>query len=65
MVEYWSFSLFFCLAELWGSVVISVLFWGLANEVCSVSEARAVYPLMGIAANVALVSWGEALWSVA
>ena len=23
----WTYSLFFCFAELWGSVVISVLFW--------------------------------------
>ncbi len=59
VVEYWTFSLFFCVAELWGSVVISVLFWSLANEVCNVTEARAVYPLMGIAANVALVRGGK------
>lgn len=58
VVEHWTFSLFFCSAELWGSVVISVLFWSLANEVCSVEEARAVYPLMGVAANVALVLAG-------
>lgn len=33
VIENWTFSLFFCGAELWGSVVISVLFWSLANEV--------------------------------
>ena len=27
MVGHWTYSLFFCMAELWGSVVISVLFW--------------------------------------
>ena len=32
VVENWTFSLFFCVAELWGAVVISVLFWTLANE---------------------------------
>ena len=26
-IENWTFSLFFCAAELWGAVVISVLFW--------------------------------------
>lgn len=57
--QYWTFSLFYCAAELWGSVVISVLFWSLANEVCTVSEAKSVYPLMGIAANVALVLSGN------
>jgi AAA family ATP:ADP antiporter len=58
VVQYWTFSLFYCSAELWGSVVISVLFWTLANEVCTVAEAKSVYPLMGIAANVALVLSG-------
>ncbi|PRW58365.1 ADP,ATP carrier 1 isoform A [Chlorella sorokiniana] len=59
VIEYWTFSLFYCASELWGSVVISVLFWSLANEVCTVSEAKTVYPLMGIAANVALVLSGS------
>jgi AAA family ATP:ADP antiporter len=59
VVENWTFSLFFCVAELWGAVVISVLFWTLANEVCTVQEAKAIYPLMGIAANVALVAAGN------
>jgi AAA family ATP:ADP antiporter len=59
MVENWVFSLFFCAGELWGGVVISVLFWTLANEVCSVSDAKTIYPLMGIAANIALVVAGN------
>jgi len=59
VIEHWTFSLFFCVAELWGAVAISVLFWGLANEVCSVADARAIYPLMGVAANVALVVAGN------
>lgn len=45
-------------SELWGAVVISVLFWTLANEVCTVDEAKSVYPLVGIAANIALVLAG-------
>jgi len=59
MIENWVFSLFFCAGELWGGVVISVLFWTLANEVCSVSDAKTIYPLMGIAANIALVVAGN------
>lgn len=54
----WTYSLFFCMAELWGAVVISVLFWSLANEVCTVDEAKAVYPFMAIGANIALVAAG-------
>ena len=59
VVENWTFSLFFCFAELWGSVVIAVLFWTLANDVCTVDEAKTVYPMMGISANVALVAAGS------
>jgi hypothetical protein len=59
VVENWTFSLFFCFAELWGSVVIAVLFWTLANDVCTVEEAKTVYPMMGISANVALVAAGN------
>lgn len=59
VVENWTFSLFFCIAELWGSVVISVLFWSLANEVCDVQDAKTIYPLMGISANFALVVAGN------
>ena len=29
----WTFCLFYVMAELWGSVVVSVLFWGFANQV--------------------------------
>lgn len=59
IAQYWTFSLFYCAAELWGAVVISVLFWSLANDVCTVSEAKSIYPLVGIAANVALVCAGS------
>lgn len=30
----WTYCLFYVMAELWGSVVVSVLFWGFANQVC-------------------------------
>ena len=28
------------MAELWGSIVVSVLFWGLANSLMTVNEAK-------------------------
>ena len=31
----WTFCLFYVMAELWGSVVVSLLFWGFANQVCN------------------------------
>ena len=61
MYEHWTYSVFFCVAELWGAIVISVLSWTLANELCTVSEAKTVYPLVGIAANCALVLAGNVM----
>lgn len=61
IISNWSFSLFYLFAELWGSVVLSVLFWGQANAVMNVGEAKKYYPLFGIGANVALLFAGEVM----
>jgi len=55
----WTYALFYVLAELWGSVVLSLLFWGFANEITKVDEAKQFYPLFGLGANVALVISGR------
>jgi ATP/ADP translocase len=52
MVRNWMFTLFYCSAELWGDVVLSLLFWGLANEMTTIEEAPGLYPLFGVGANV-------------
>ena len=36
----WTYALFYTLANLWGSVVVSLLFWGFANEITTVDEAK-------------------------
>jgi AAA family ATP:ADP antiporter len=59
IVRNWSFALFYVLAEMWGSVVTSLLFWGFANEVTTVDEAKKYYPLFGMGANVALIFSGQ------
>jgi ATP:ADP antiporter, AAA family len=57
----WSYCLFYVMAELWGSVVVSVLFWGFANQITTVEEASQFYPLFGLGANVALIFSGQAV----
>jgi AAA family ATP:ADP antiporter len=61
MVRNWTFTLFYCGAELWGDVVLSLLFWGLANETTSIEEAPLLYPLFGLGANVGQAVSGRAL----
>jgi len=55
----WTFSLFYLAAELWGSIVVSLLFWGFANSCVSVDQAKKYYPIFGLFANVALVFSGQ------
>ena len=55
----WTYAVFYTLANMWGSVVVSLLFWGFANEITTVSEAKKYYPLFGLMANVALIFSGQ------
>ncbi|KAF4366769.1 hypothetical protein G4B88_022062 [Cannabis sativa] len=59
ILRIWSFCLFYVMAELWGSVVILVLFWGFANQIMTVDEAKRFYPLFGLGANIALIFSGQ------
>ena len=36
----WTYSLFYLLANMWGSVVVSLMFWGFANEITTVRAWR-------------------------
>lgn len=57
----WTFSLFYILSELWGSAVLSLMFWGFANEISRVTEAKRFYTLLGLGANIALLMSGPAI----
>ena len=41
----WIQSLFFVVAELWGQIVIFLLFWGFVNQICNFNEAKRSYNL--------------------
>jgi len=60
-VRAWHFSIFYIFSELWGSAVLSLLFWGFANDTTKVSEAKRFYALFAIGANLALIVSGEAI----
>lgn len=40
IIRNWSYAMFYVMAEMWGSVVASLLFWSFANEVTTVDEAK-------------------------
>lgn len=54
----WTYSMFYVLSELWGSVMISLLFWQFANEITRTTEAKRYYALFGFLANVSLICSG-------
>ncbi len=50
----WTYALFYIMSELWGSVALSLVLWGFANDITKVTEAKRFYPMLGIGANLAL-----------
>lgn len=59
MFRYWTFTLFYVMSELWGNIVLFVLFWGFANQVTRLTEAKRFYGLFGIGANLSGVFAGQ------
>jgi len=57
----WSYGIFYVLSELWGSVVLSLLFWQTANDMVKMSEAKRFYSLFGMLANFGLIGAGLAI----
>lgn len=55
----WTFTLFYIMSELWSTAILTVLFWGFANEVTNVHEAKRFYGLLAIGANIAGIVSGQ------
>lgn len=55
----WSYSIFYIMSEMWGSVVISLLFWQFANEITRTGEAKRFYSLFPLLGNIALILSGQ------
>lgn len=60
MFRYWTFTLFYVMSELWGNIVLFVLFWGFANQITKISEAKRFYGLFGVGANFSGIFAGQA-----
>lgn len=59
MFRNWSFTLFYVMAELWGTAIMSVLFWTFANENMTIKDAKRFYGILGIGANISAIFAGE------
>lgn len=59
MIRHWPLSLFYVMAELWSSVVLSMLFWGFANEITKMDEAKRFYAIFALSANFSGIFSGQ------
>ncbi len=59
MVNNWTFTLFYVMSELWGNIILIVLFWGFVNQVTKIDEAKRFYGLFGLGANLAAIISGQ------
>lgn len=60
--RYWTESLFFLMAELWGGIVIALLFWGFANRMNSLSEASRFYNIFSAGGHVGVICSSPLIW---
>jgi len=58
MFRFWTFSTFYIMSEMWGSVAVSILFWQFANDIIKTAQAKRFYPLFGQLANIAPILAG-------
>lgn len=55
----WTASAFYAMCELWSNIVLFVLFWGFANQITRLDEAKRFYGLFGVGANLSGVVAGQ------
>lgn len=55
ILQYWPYTSFYVVSELWGSTMISLFFWQLANQVTSPLEAKRHYSMFGLLGNAGLI----------
>lgn len=54
----WIPSLIFITSELWGSVMILLLFWGFANQITTVEEAKKSYTIYVVGGDIGTILTG-------
>lgn len=60
MFRNWTLTGFYVMSELWSNIILTMLFWGFANQVTRIHEAKRFYGLFGIGANLSGVAAGQA-----
>lgn len=58
MIQNWSTTLFYVMSELCGTVLLTLLFWQLANDIYNIKEAKKTYASFGLIGQLGLVFAG-------
>ncbi|MGD0664111.1 MAG: Npt1/Npt2 family nucleotide transporter [Rhabdochlamydiaceae bacterium] len=58
LIRNWTYSTFYIMSEMWSTMIMTILFWGFANDVTSVKDAKRFYGLFGVGTNLAGVLAG-------
>ncbi len=59
LVRNWTFTSFYVISELWAVMVLSLLYWGFANDFTKVNEAKRTYGILNIGSNLAPIMGGS------
>lgn len=59
MFRNWTYTTFYIMSEMWSTTIMTVLFWGFANEVTSVNDAKRFYAIFGVSLNFSGVIAGQ------
>ncbi len=59
LIRNWTFTSFYIISELWSVLVLFLLFWGFANDVTKVGEAKRTYGILHIGSNIAPIIGGS------
>jgi AAA family ATP:ADP antiporter len=51
----WTLATFYIISELWGAVMLSLLFWQFANQITKTAEAKRFYSMFGMLGNTGLI----------
>ncbi|MBS0615122.1 MAG: NTP/NDP exchange transporter [Verrucomicrobia bacterium] len=51
MLRNWTYTTFYIMAEMWSTMMMTILFWGFANDVTPLKDARRFYGLFSVGTN--------------
>lgn len=64
MVRNWTFTALYVMSELWSVMILTVLFWGLANEITKVEDSSRLYAVFNVSSNLGSIVAGQIPWFI-